>query len=120
MPGTCDGMPNCHTVPSERNPKLSRPPSTDPTPTCGVALKAVLDVVITANVVLNVLTWSVAVVEVLRFTDEICRTQTVWLAAIVPGTFVKLAVQPIEYSPPVTLIGTVVLIPVMATVFETI
>ena len=35
--------------------------------------------------------------------DAVWRTHTVWLLLMVPGLAVKVIVQPIEYSPPVTL-----------------
>ena len=41
-------------------------------------------------------TFSVVVTDVLLEPELVCRTHTVWLLTIVPGTLVKVAVQPIE------------------------
>ena len=46
------------------------------------------------------------------------RTHTAWPLVIVPAAVTKVAVQPIEYSPPEMLMGTAVLIPDIVTVLD--
>jgi hypothetical protein len=50
-------------------------------------------------------TLSVVVVVVPPTADDVCRTQTVAFGATVLAVDVNVAVQPMEYSPPVTVIG---------------
>ena len=102
-----------NTNPSERNPEVVPLPTT-----CGVVVNAGPAAVITRKSTLNGPTVKVAVVTVSRFAEAVWRTQTVWLLAIVPAILVKLAVQPIEYVPPTTLIGIGPLMPLMVMVFE--
>ena len=45
------------------------------------------------------------VIVVLAAAAEVCRTHTVCPLLIVPAAFVKLPVQPMEYSPPVMLMA---------------
>jgi hypothetical protein len=52
----------------------------------------------------------VSVVSVLLPEEALWRTQIVWLGLMLPDADVKVAVQPIEYSPPLTLTGVAPLI----------
>ena len=53
----------------------------------------------------------VVLTAVLNALDAVWRTQTVWPLLIVPLVDVKVAVHPIEYCPPATLIGVAASIP---------
>ena len=50
--------------------------------------------------------------------ELVCRTQTLWLLLIVAAALVNVAVQPMEYEPPVMLIGAALLMPVIVIVFD--
>src|SRR5687768_7847609 len=63
-------------------------------------------------------TVSVVSVFVAGIADAVWRTQTVWPFAIVPAVETNTPVQPIEYVPPVTLIGAGSLMPLIVTVFD--
>jgi hypothetical protein len=50
---------------------------------------------------------------------DVCLTQRFWLANMLPGNAVKTPVQPIEYSPLVTLMGRLPENPFTSAGFET-
>ena len=54
-------------------------------------------------------------VAALLAAELVCRTQTVWLPAMVPAAVVNAPAQPTEYSPPVTVIAAGASMPVIVT-----
>ena len=65
-------------------------------------------------------TVSVEFTAVLFAAELVCRTQTLWLLLMVAAALVNVAVQPMEYVPPATLIGDGLLMPVIVIVFDVI